>query len=95
METIDITQGEKPVEEKEEDALIAGCRVEELLLLDPKQFADIFGLDVRSERRWRQANTVPHINIRGRIYYTLADVREALKNFKRNTNNLNLKHHDK
>ena len=56
---------------------------ERLVLLDSNDFCSYLKISSRTEFRYRSKALLPHIRIRGRIYYTMADIREMMEKFRK------------
>lgn len=73
--TIQHGDSEKPEIETEKDDL----NLKDLVLLDPNDYSAYLKISSRTEFRHRRKGLLPHIKIRGRIYYSMADILDMLE----------------
>lgn len=69
--------------DQEADLRDRALKLEDLVLLDPNDYCAYLNISSRTEFRHRRKGLLPHIRIRGRIYYTLADILEMLERNKK------------
>ena len=84
---------EQPASAKSRKEEGKDCRMEitssDLILLDPNDLCSYFSISPRTEFRWRTKGLVPHIRLRGRIYYSLSDIRATLEKYNSSRATLN------